>query len=73
MSDVKMVTKLTIWDLNEKEGKWYGRCVECKGEKAQYTPQVLKQKGIKPCQTCTDLDEYNKASSHKEKEQDHGA
>lgn len=67
MSDKVMYTKATTWTLNEKEDKWYGVCVECKGEKAKHTPQVLKQKGIKPCRTCTNMEEYEKASSHVEK------
>jgi hypothetical protein len=56
-----MITKLTIWTFNEREGKWYGICRECKGEKAKYTPQILKDKGIKPCEMCTNMELYNSA------------
>ena len=54
-----MRTNLSIWTWDNKENKFYGICVECKGEKAKYTPQVLKSKGIKPCSICTDMKLYN--------------
>lgn len=63
----KMITKTTIWTFEEKENKWYGICVECKGEKAKFTPQVLKNKGIKPCETCTNLEAYKLHNVNKEK------
>jgi hypothetical protein len=62
-----MITKTTKWTYEEKEGKWYGVCLECKGEKAKYTPEVLKDKGIKPCSLCTNLETYNNHSANKEK------
>ena len=76
MADVKIDTrtmhsKYTKWVYNETEEKWYGTCLECKGVKAKYTPQQLKQAGLKPCGLCTDLVEYEKASSHTGKEVRH--
>ena len=76
MADIKidtrtMYSKTTKWAYNEREEKWYGTCLECKGEKAKYTPKMLKQAGIKPCSLCTNLEEYEKASSHVEKEVKH--
>ena len=60
MANNKMVTKTTVWVLDSTTDIWHGRCIECKGEKAKYTPQALKNEGIKPCQTCTNIDEYDK-------------
>ncbi len=57
----KMHTDQTIWTYDEKETKWYGVCVECKGEKAKYTPQNLVEKNIKPCGTCSDMKRYEEA------------
>ena len=57
-----MYTKLTVWTYVEKENKWYGLCRECKGEKAKYTPQALKNAGLQPCSMCTNLEMYNSAS-----------
>lgn len=62
-----MITKISIWTYEEKENKWNGICIECKGEKSKFTPQVLKDKGIKPCQTCTNIEIYNLHSANKEK------
>jgi len=53
-----MVTKWSIWTYNERETKWYGKCIECKGEKAKYTPQELVMEKIKPCPTCTNIQLY---------------
>ena len=65
-----MQTKTTFWKYDEALESWKGTCIECKGEKSQHTPQVLKQKGIKPCSVCTNLEEYEKVSAHKEKGHD---
>jgi len=62
-----MITKQSKWTLNEVEDKWYGICLECKGEKGKMTPQVLKDSGIKPCETCTNLEIYKTHSANKEK------
>lgn len=61
-----MHTKFTVWSFNDVETKWYGVCKECKGEKAKFTPQTLKNKGIKPCETCTNVEMYEAASENKE-------
>ncbi len=50
-----MHTETSIWTLDETSDKWIGKCKECKGEKAQYTPEVLAAKGIKPCGTCNTI------------------
>ena len=60
MSDKKMHSDSTTW-TEDDHGMWHGLCKECKGEKAQYTPEVLKSKGMKPCQTCTDIKRYDQA------------
>lgn len=62
-----MHTKLSNWTLDERVDKWYGICIECKGEKAKYTPETLKDKSIKPCSVCTDMETYTKHSANKEK------
>jgi len=55
-----MHTNMSIWTLDEKIEKWYGLCVECKGEKAKHTPKVLKNKKLKPCSICTNMEAYDK-------------
>lgn len=65
MAGDKMYSKISIW-TEDGHGMWHGICKECKGEKAQYTPEGLKKAGIKPCQTCTDLVRYEAASAHVE-------
>jgi hypothetical protein len=57
-----------MWIYNESDNKWTGTCLECKGEKAKFTPQVLKNKGIKPCSICTNIEEYDRHVPNKEKE-----
>jgi hypothetical protein len=54
-----MRTDATVWTLDEKTDMWHGLCIECKGEKAKHTPQILKAKGLKPCGTCTDMKAYS--------------
>ncbi len=68
MANNVMRTKLTVWLYNEPETKWYGTCMECKGEKAKLTPQVLKDKGIKPCSLCTNMEIYEKHTARKREE-----
>jgi hypothetical protein len=63
-----MHTKTTMWKHDETTDSWRGTCLECKGEKSKHTPQILKNLGIKPCALCTNLEEYEKASAHKEKD-----
>ena len=60
-----MHTNTSVWTLDEKIDKWYGVCNECKGEKSKYTPQVLKNKKIEPCGTCTNMDAYEKHNVEK--------
>jgi hypothetical protein len=62
-----MRTKTTKWVYDEICDKWNGKCLGCGGEKSQYTPSVLKRKKISPCEICTDMEAYEKASDHEEK------
>jgi hypothetical protein len=62
-----MRTKFSIWTYDESGSKWNGICLECKGEKAKHTPQILKDLKIKPCSLCTNIEEYDRHVSHKEK------
>ena len=66
MANITMRTELTLWTLDESISKWTGKCLECRGEKAQYTPQILKNKGLKPCSLCTDIKAYDRCSANKE-------
>lgn len=61
-----MYTKFSTWTYDGNA--WKGLCRECKGEKAKYTPSILKREGVKPCTLCTNIDEYDKASTHVERE-----
>lgn len=56
----KMITKTTVWVLEDKDSIWYGTCIECKGAKSGYTPQMLRNLDIKPCSTCSNVEEYEK-------------
>ena len=60
-----MHTAQTNWVWDSKEEKFYGTCIGCNGEKSKNTPQVLKNRGIKPCDICTDMKTYNSHSQNK--------